>query len=78
MAHQFTLGRKRRGEQVNIGHGHCPECGSCLIAGLTQERHNCEARPVDKEVLRVMFEDMQGTAERSRLLHRVPEGFQEV
>lgn len=71
MAHQSVLRRK-------IGHEHCKECGACLIAGFTLENHGCTARPVDKEVLRVMFDEMRSTAEKSRLLHRAPDGFHEI
>lgn len=78
MAHQFVLGRSDEGEQIQTGHGHCPECGACFIGGMAQDRHNCAARPVDKEVLRVMFDEMRSTAEKSRLLHRAPEGFHEI
>lgn len=76
MAHQFVLGRVDKGLQTPAGHGHCNDCGACLIGGLTKDRHNCQARPVDVDVLRVMLEDMRSTEEKSRLLHRLPDGFQ--
>lgn len=78
MAHQFVLGRAGTGDRVRIGHDHCKDCGACLIAGFTAENHGCMARPVDKEVVRIMFDEMKSTAEKSRLLHRAPDGFYEI
>jgi hypothetical protein len=71
MAHQSAV-------NADIGHEHCPECGACLIGGYTQKFHTCDARPVDMEVLAVMMEDMRATDEKSRSLHRIPDGFYEV
>jgi hypothetical protein len=70
MAHQFVLGRNDTGQQVRIGHGHCPECGACLIGGLTKSNHNCQARPLDKDVLRVMVAEMRSTDEKTRQVNR--------
>ena len=59
MAHKFVL-----------GHAHCKECGACLIAGFTERNHNCQARPLDKDVLRVMVMDMRGTDDKARQRNR--------
>lgn len=75
MAHKPKV---RPNGNEKVGHEHCPDCGSCLIGGYTQKSHSCDARPVDVEVLRVMLDDMRATDEKSRLLHRVPDGFQDI
>lgn len=49
-----------------VGHLHCRDCGTCLINGLTQELHDCHGRPVDKEVYRIMVEEMRSTEQKSR------------
>lgn len=53
-----------------IGHGHCPNCGSCLLGGFTQKNHNCQARPLDKEVLRVIVAEMQDGEVKTRQRNR--------
>ena len=71
MANQYVLGRVDEGEQIRIGHPHCPLCGACLVAGFTKDRHFCHARPVDKAIVRVMAEEMESTEQKSRRHNRL-------
>jgi len=77
MAHQFVLGRADEGQRITIGHEHCPKCGRCLLNGVTQVNHDCP-QPVRKDILEVMLDEMRSTDEKTRIMNRVPEGFQEV
>ena len=58
----------------NVGHKHCPTCGTCLMHSA--QVHRCPER-VDPEVLEVMLMDMKPW-DRSLLRQTVPDGFQEV
>jgi hypothetical protein len=50
---------------VKVGHGHCKDCGTCLINGYTQKNHTCD-KPNAPAVAEVMRLDMMTTASRTR------------
>lgn len=54
---------------VKVKHEHCPECGTCFIAGFTATDHRCltTIRPDIADVMRL---DMGGTEQQSRHANR--------
>jgi hypothetical protein len=52
-----------------VGHKHCPKCGRCLIAGLTQSNHWCSAK-LSRDVAEVMRLDMQGPESKTRHMNQ--------
>lgn len=56
-------------------HEHCKVCGACFIAGVNESIHRCP-QGIRKDILEVMLEDMRSTDEKTRIMNRVPEGFQ--
>lgn len=55
--------------QSGVGHEHCPACGTCLIAGLTQKNHRC-LTAIETEIWEVMRADMGTTEEQTRHMLR--------
>jgi hypothetical protein len=56
-------------EPLKIGHQHCPKCGACFIAGVTQQIHRCKAE-LDQSIVRFMELEAQGPAARARQVHK--------
>jgi hypothetical protein len=61
-------------DNIHTGHEHCPTCGACFTAGL-QLIHRCP-EPIRRDILEVMLDDMRSTSEKTRIMNRVPDGFQ--